>query len=204
MEEAPELEKRQAPHLQSQGGGSAEGRDTVELDGLEAWQKPVDIPNEDVDAEVERLRQQHAEIQVPDPMRPAAEGDLDHHRLHRERRRREPRKTSAPRAAGRDQRRAPAAVALKEGLLGMQPGRRKDRRGIEFEDDHPNEDLQGKTASFSITAKDLHEKLLPGGRRRVRQGLRRLRNAPRASLEDPRGARSGRRSSGEKPSSRTS
>jgi trigger factor len=32
---------------------------------------------------------------------------------------------------------------------------------VEFEDEHPNPDLQGKTAQFTIKAKQLHEKLLP-------------------------------------------
>ena len=50
--------------------------------------------------------------------------------------------------------------ALKEGLLGMQPGEEKLVE-VAFEEDHPNEELKGKTASFAIVAKELHEKLLP-------------------------------------------
>jgi trigger factor len=50
--------------------------------------------------------------------------------------------------------------ALKEGLLGMKPDDEKTV-DMEFEDDHPNADLQGKTARFTIHAKELHEKLLP-------------------------------------------
>jgi trigger factor len=64
-----------------------------------------------------------------------------------------PRKTSEPKAAH-------LLPALKEGLLGMQPDEEKTI-DVEFEDEHPNPDLQGKTAQFTIKAKQLHEKLLP-------------------------------------------
>jgi trigger factor len=42
----------------------------------------------------------------------------------------------------------------------MQPDEEKTI-DVSFEEDHPNPDLQGKTAQFAITAKQLHEKLLP-------------------------------------------
>ena len=75
MEEAPELEKGKPLTFKAK----VEIRpkiDAVAIDELEAWQKPIDIPGADVDAEVERLQHQHAEIQVPDPIRGAQEGDL--------------------------------------------------------------------------------------------------------------------------------
>ena len=50
--------------------------DSVHTDALEVWQKPIEVADELVNAEVEGMRHQHAEIQVPDPMRPAQEGDL--------------------------------------------------------------------------------------------------------------------------------
>ncbi len=158
MDEAPELKKGKPLTFKAK----VEVRpkiDEVHTDALEVWQKPVDVPNEDVDAEVERLRQQHAEIQVPDPMHPAREGDLvtiDY--------------TVTVDGQAKDELGAQGRQVeiddehllpeLKEGLLGMQPG---DEQTVEiaFEDDHPNEELQGKTAVFAITAKELHEKLLP-------------------------------------------
>jgi len=158
MEEAPELEKGKPLTFKAK----VEVRpkiDEVAIDALEAWQTPIDIPDADVDAEVEGMRHQHAEIQVPDPMRPAQEGDLitiDYSVTVDG----EPKEDLG--AEGRqveinDEHLLPA---LKEGLLGMQPGDEKTV-DLEFEEDHPNEDLQGKTAVFAITAKDLHEKLLP-------------------------------------------
>ena len=133
--------------------------DEVATDGLEVWQKPIDVPDEDVDREVEQLRNQHGEIQVPDPMRPAKDGDLitiDY--------------TVSVDGEAKDDLGAEGRQveidddhllpALKEGLVGMKPDDEKTV-DIEFEDDHPNPDLQGKTAQFAIKAKELHEKLLP-------------------------------------------
>lgn len=133
--------------------------ESVEVDGIEAWERPIDVPNEDVDAEVERLRNEHAEIQVPDPMRPADEGDLatiDYTvSIDGE-------VNADMGAEGRQVELADENLLpeLKGALLGTQPGDEKTVE-IEFEDDHPNPDLQGKTASFALSVKELHEKLLP-------------------------------------------
>ena len=133
--------------------------DNVALDGLEAWQKPIDIPNEDVDREIEQLRHQHGEIQVPDPMRPAQEGDLItiDYTVTVDGEAKEDLGAEGRQVEIADEHLLPA---LKEGLLGMKPDDEKTV-DMEFEDDHPNADLQGKTARFTIHAKELHEKLLP-------------------------------------------
>jgi len=158
MAEAPELEKGKPLTFKAK----VEVRpkiDEVAIDALEAWQKPVDIPDADVDAEVEQMRHQHAEIQVPDPMRPAAEGDLItiDYTVSVDGEAKDDLGAEGRQVEINDEHLLPA---LKEGLLGMQPGEEKTVE-LEFEDDHPNGDLQGKTAIFAITAKDLHEKLLP-------------------------------------------
>jgi len=133
--------------------------DEVVTEGIEAWQRPVDVPNEDVDAEVERLQHQHAEIQVPDPMRPAQEGDLItiDYDVTVDGEEKEQLGAKDRQVEIGD---AQLLPALKEGLLGMQPGDEKTLE-VAFEDDHANPDLQGKTAVFALTAKDVHEKLLP-------------------------------------------
>ena len=158
MEEAPELEKGKPLTFKAK----VEVRpkiDEVAIDELEAWQKPIDIPDADVDAEVERMQHQHAEIQVPDPMRPAKEGDLItiDYTVSVDGEAKEELGAEGRQVEINDEHLLPA---LKEGLLGMQPGDEKTI-DVEFEDDHPNEDLKGKTAQFVITAKELHEKLLP-------------------------------------------
>ena len=158
MEEAPALEQGKPLTFKAK----VEVRpkiDKVVTDGLEVWQKPIDIPNEDVDREIEQLRQQHGEIQVPDPMRPAQEGDLltIDYTVTVDGEAKEDLGAEGRQVEIADEHLLPA---LKEGLLGMQPGDEKTV-DMEFEEDHPNADLQGKTAQFSIQAKELHEKLLP-------------------------------------------
>jgi trigger factor len=133
--------------------------DEVTMDGLEAWQKPIEIPDEDIDTEIERLRNEHAEIQVPDPLRPAEQGDLltIDYTVTVDGEAKDDLGAEGRQVEIDDEHLLPA---LKEGLLGMKPG---DEKTIEvaFEDDHPNPDLQGKTAAFFVKAKELHEKLLP-------------------------------------------
>ena len=158
MEDEPELEKGKPLTFKAK----VEVRpkiDQVAIDGLEAWQSPIDIPNEDVDAEVEGLRNQHADIQVPEPMRPAAEGDLItiDYAVSVDGEAKEDLSAEGRQVEISDDHLLPA---LKEGLLGMQPDEEKTI-DVPFEEDHPNPDLQGKTAKFAITAKQLHEKLLP-------------------------------------------
>ena len=158
MEEAPALEQGKPLTFKAK----VEVRpkiDQVVTDGLEVWQRPIDIPDEDVDREVEQLRHQHGEIQVPDPMRPAQEGDLitiDYAVTVN---------GEAKEDLGAEGRQVEIDAehllpALKEGLLGMKPDDEKTI-DIEFDAEHPNPDLQGKTAQFAIKAKELHEKLLP-------------------------------------------
>ena len=133
--------------------------DEVVTDGLEVWQQAIDIPDEDVDKEVEQLRHQHGEIQVPDPMRPAQDGDLItiDYSVTVDGEAKEDLGAEGRQVEIDDEHLLPA---LKEGLVGMKPDDEKVI-DIEFDDDHPNPDLQGKTAQFTVKAKELHEKLLP-------------------------------------------
>lgn len=158
MEEAPELKHGKPLTFKAK----VEVRpkiDEVITEGLEAWRKPVEIPNEDVDAEIEKLRQQHAEIQVPEPMRAAETGDLVtiDYAVSVDGELKEGLGAEGRQVEIDDEHLLPA---LKEGLLGMKPEETKTVE-VDFEEDHPNSDLRGKTASFSITVKALHEKLLP-------------------------------------------
>jgi trigger factor len=158
MDEAPQLERGKPLTFKAK----VEVRpkiDEVRTEGLEAWRKPIDIPNEEVDAEVEKLRREHAEIQVPEPMRGAKPGDLltIDYTVRVEGEVKEGLGAEGRQVELDDEHLLPA---LKEGLLGMKPEQEKTI-DVPFEDDHPNADLRGKTAQFSITAKALHEKLLP-------------------------------------------
>jgi trigger factor len=158
MEDPPELERGKPLTFKAK----VEVRpkiDEVAIDGLEVWQKPIDIPDEAIDAELEGLREQHAEIQALDPMRPAEECDLItiDYTVTVDGEAKEDLGAEGRQVEIVDEHLLPA---LKEGLVGMQPGDEKTI-DIAFEDDHPNADLQGKTAQFTVKAKELHEKLLP-------------------------------------------
>ncbi|MFZ1866299.1 MAG: trigger factor [Polyangiales bacterium] len=158
MEEAPQLEQGKPLTFKAK----VEVRpkiDEVRTEGLEAWQQPIDIPNEDVDAEVQKLRNEHAEIQVPEPIRGAEPGDLltIDYTVSVDGELKEGLGAEDRQVEIDDEHLLPA---LKEGLLGMKPGEEKTV-DVAFEEDHPNPDLRGKTAQFAIAAKALHEKLLP-------------------------------------------
>jgi trigger factor len=133
--------------------------DKVAIDALEVWQKTIEVPDEAVDAEIEGLREQNAEIQALDPIRPAEECDLItiDYTVTVDGEAKEDLGAEGRQVEIVDEHLLPA---LKEGLLGMQPGEEKTI-DVAFEDDHPNPDLQGKTAQFAVRAKELHQKLLP-------------------------------------------
>jgi trigger factor len=158
MEEAPRLEQGKPLTFKAK----LEVRpkiDEVTMEGLEAWQKPIEVLDEDIDAEIERLRRQHAEIQAPDPARPAKLGDLltIDYTVTVDGKAKVDLGAEGRQVEIDDEHLLPA---LKDGLLGMKPGDEKTI-DVAFEDDHPNPDLRGKTAEFSVKVSELHEKLLP-------------------------------------------
>jgi trigger factor len=158
MDEAPQLKQGKPLTFKAK----VEVRPKIEqvrTEALEAWQEPIDVSNEEVDAEIEKLRHQHGEIQVPEPMHGAEPGDLltIDYTVSVDGEIKEALGAEGRQVEIDDQHLLPS---LKEGLLGMKPGEQKTIE-VGFDDDHPNEDLRGKTAEFSITAKALHEKLLP-------------------------------------------
>lgn len=133
--------------------------ETLELDGLEVWQPKTEITDEAVDAEVERLRKQHADLREPDPMRPAKASDqltIDYRLLVDD----EPLEDFAQ--EGRDVILGEGDILdeLNDGLMGVEPG---ETRNIEipFPEDHPNPALVGKTGVFEVKVTALRERLLP-------------------------------------------
>ncbi len=131
----------------------------VDTKTLEVWRRPVDVPDADVDAEIERLRHQHSEIQSPDPMRAARENDLltIDYTVKIDGELKDELAAKERQVELNDDNLLPA---LKEGLLGMTPGEEKSI-SVEFDEDHPNEEIRGKTAEFEAKAIALHERLLP-------------------------------------------
>lgn len=162
----------QAPEVQSTGDlvdgqpyeftAEIEVRPTIDkvvVDGLTITVPPATVDEAAVEAELERLRETHADLREPDPMRPAQAGDqltiAYTLRLDDE----EQDEFSAEErdvVLGDDD----LLEAFNEGLTGAQPG---DERDIEitFPDDHPNERLRGKRGHFKVQIKALKERLKP-------------------------------------------
>ncbi|MEM9194732.1 MAG: trigger factor [Myxococcota bacterium] len=131
----------------------------VNLEGLEVARPSTEVKNEAVDAEVEKIREDHAEVRTPDPPRPAAAGDqltieytvtLDGEE--------KPDMGSTDRQVilGNDS----LHEAFENGLMGASSG---DSRTVEmtFDGDDDREDLKGKTAVFSVTINEVQERVLP-------------------------------------------
>lgn len=131
---------------------------SVDVTGLEIVRPRVEVKESDVDAELERLRERHAEIQTPDPMRPAKNGDL----------------VTIDWTVEIDGEEKPEMAAtqrvlelgggrllpeLEESLLGKQPGDEAQAR-VAFGDDVA-EELKNKRALFKIAVRELREKVLP-------------------------------------------
>ncbi|MEM1417135.1 MAG: trigger factor [Myxococcota bacterium] len=131
----------------------------VTTEGLEVWHETPKIADEAVDAELTKLQREHSDLREPDPMRPAKAGDqltigyavtID---------------GEAKDALGAESREVDLGddqllEELEQGLLGTQPGEDVSVE-VPFPEDHPNPELQGKTAVFAITVKELRERLLP-------------------------------------------
>lgn len=133
--------------------------ESVDVSSLEIHRPAHEVANADVDEEVERLRAQNAELRAPSPMRPAQAGDellIDYRVYVGEDEVEDLAATDRPVELGAGR----LLPELEEGLLGRSPG---DDASIEvpFEEDHPREDLRGRTATFRVAVKELREKLLP-------------------------------------------
>lgn len=133
--------------------------ENVTLEGLEVVKIDNEVPDEQVDAEVMRLRKQHADVAEPDPMRPAKAGDrltIDYEVEV------DGKVDPTMGAEGRDVDLGDEDLNpdFEAGLMGVQPGETKDIE-VSFPEDHHHPDLKGKTATFKITVHALREVTLP-------------------------------------------
>jgi trigger factor len=131
----------------------------VDTSGLELKRPPVEVSDEEVDAEIERLREQHAEILTPEEPRPAKEGDMltiDYTvEIDAE-------EKPEMGATGRTVELGGGRLLpeFEEGLVGKKPGEQVDIR-VAYGEDTPNEELKNKRALFKVTIQELREKVLP-------------------------------------------
>lgn len=133
--------------------------ESVVLDGIEVFRDLDAVTDADVNEEIERLRSTHAEVQMPEPMRAAKENDIlsiDYTV--------EVDGEAKPELSATDRTVELGGGRLlpefEKALLGAVPGDTRDAT-LSYGDDHQNTELRGKTAKFSITVKELKEKLLP-------------------------------------------
>ena len=133
--------------------------ESIDLEGLEVKHISPKVTDEAVNERLEDLRKQNADYREPDPMRGAKDGDritvdfqVSVDGEVQEELGGEDRELQLGDDSFLDE--------LEEGIKGMQPGETK-KVDVPFPADHPNELLRGKVAVFEITAKTLHERLLP-------------------------------------------
>jgi trigger factor len=131
--------------------------ENVDISGLALTRNSSAVADADVDAAIERLRQGNAELAVPEPMRPAKEGDI---------------LTCDYSVAVEGVERADLSAQgraielgggllpeLRDGLLGKQPGETAEV-DVTFPAEESSE-FSGKSGHFSIQVKELKEKVLP-------------------------------------------
>jgi trigger factor len=133
--------------------------DAIDVDGLEIKHISPKATDEAVDEKLQELRKENADFREPEPMRGAKDGDritvdfvvkID---------------GEVQEELGGEDREIQLGDdsfldELEEGMKGMKPEESKDV-DVPFPEEHPNELLRGKTATFTITCKALHERILP-------------------------------------------
>jgi trigger factor len=130
--------------------------DSVDMEGLTLVRESAAISNELVEEALERLRQQHAEVVVVEPLRPVADGDLvtcDYTVAVEG--------VDRPDLAGNDRpidTNGGLLPELKAGLLGKSVG---ESASIDLTFPANQGELSNKPAQFSVTVKEIKAKVLP-------------------------------------------
>ena len=127
----------------------------VEWEGLEATRKKVEVTDEQLQQEIEKLREQHA-TEEPVEGRGAEEGDLADVTLAFEM----DGETSSEKADKVEVGKGRLLPFLDEAIVGMKVGEKKEVEGS-FPDNHHLRTLRGKTTKFEITLEELKKKVLP-------------------------------------------
>ena len=133
--------------------------ESVDTSGLAVERRIAEVVDADVEAELEKVRQQNAELRAPDPARPAKAGDVLGLQI-------EVAVDGKPRAdltsentraeLGKER----LLPELEAGLLGSSVDDRREIT-VNFPADYGREDLQGKPALFSVHVKEIQEPVLP-------------------------------------------
>lgn len=134
-------------------------RPTVTLGDYRAHGQKVElapIPDAEVDAVIERMREAHAELRPVD--RAAREGDVALADIDARLRDRDaaPVGRDAHLEAGREY----SVKGLGEGIVGAKEGEQRELE-LAFPEDHPDPELRGRPATFTVKVKQVAEKILP-------------------------------------------
>ncbi len=127
----------------------------VEWEGLEAKRKKAEVTDELLDAEIDKLREQHA-TEEPVEGRGAEEGDLADVNLAFE----IDGETNSEKADKVEVGKGRLLSFLDEAIVGMKVGEKKEVEGS-FPDNHHLQTLRGKTTKFEVTLEELKKKVLP-------------------------------------------
>lgn len=133
--------------------------DQVDTAGIEVERALTKVLDSEIDAEIERMREQTAELVAPEPARPSQAGDVITFDLDVSIEG-EPR----PQLGGQDRRaelgKGNLLPELEQGLTGVSASETKDI-AISFAADYGYEELRSKNAVFRVTVKNIQAKVLP-------------------------------------------
>ena len=130
----------------------------VKWEGFEVSRPKTEVTADMIDAEVARLRREHATLAAPEPERPAKAGDLVRiaFTLDVDGKSRDAKEQEIETEIGSGQ----IFKEIEEALDGMNAGETKDAV-VNFSDRHTNETLRGKTGTFHVTLKEVRERNFP-------------------------------------------
>ena len=131
----------------------------VSTEGLKLYRDLQEVTDEQVETEITKLQRENSELQTPDPMRPAAEGDeliIDFEVSMDGEARPEMGTEGRPVEVGS----GAVLDVIDEALAGMQPGESKSVDHT-FDAEHPREEIRSKTATFEIKVRELRERIMP-------------------------------------------
>ncbi len=131
----------------------------VQYTGFELFRPKAEVDEKSVDEQIEGLRQRHASLKAPEPMRPAQKGDvvtIDFALSIGGKEIKDGGGEGVQIELGGGQ----ALPEIDEALVGKSVGDKASAEHV-FPDAHPKEDFRGKKGSFAITVSDIKERVLP-------------------------------------------
>lgn len=131
----------------------------VSIEGIEVFRDYRPVTDEQVMERIEQLREQNADLQEPEPMRPAQKGDqltIDYEVSIEGEKKPDLGSTGHSVDLGSGL----LLEGFEAGLMGTTPGEAKDVT-VQFPDDSGPEELRGRAGVFHVVVKELRERLLP-------------------------------------------